>query len=567
MFFKKKKKKNKKVSFADYAFLDSKNLANFDQDAFEGVIERPLEKKVFFYMFLFFFVIVLFFLWKTFYFQIVEGDYYTQKAYSNFKRSVDLFSERGVVFDRNGEELIWNEKNLEDEFNKRFYIGDLGFSHILGFLSYPQKDRTQNFFEKEYRGKGGIEKYLNDELNGVLGKKKIEVNSKGEVISDNILSQPKPGKNITLSIDKDLQKEMAISLDNYIKKYSFVGGAAAMMNIESGEILAMVSLPEYSSEVLTEGKDREKIKSYLNDEANPFLNKVVYGEFVPGSVVKPFIALMGLKNGIVTAEEKIYTNGSIMIPNRYNSSKPSIFRDWKNHGVVDLKKAMAQSSNVYFYILGGGLYNGRKGLGIEVMEKEFLNFGFGKKTGIQFFAEKDGQIPTPEWKKTAFNDARPWSIGNTYYTSIGQFGFSVTPIQVLVAVSSIANNGQVLKPKILKNQKKEVANIIEFSQQNFDDVKRAMRETVLSGTTQTLNFNFIDIASKSGTAQIKRKTRENSWLMGFFPYEKPKYAFVFLAEDGPNDIFSGVSNAAREFFLRIKDIGLGDKYFNQKNKN
>jgi penicillin-binding protein 2 len=197
----------------------------------------------------------------------------------------------------------------------------------LGFLSYPQRDRTKKYFEKEYVGKGGVEKYLNNELNGILGKKKIEVNSKGKIVSDNIFSKAKPGKNVILSIDKNLQSEMASALNNYIKKYSFVGGAAAMMDVESGEILAMVSLPEYSSKILTEGKDKLKIKEYLSDSANPFLNKVVYGEFTPGSVIKPFIAMMGLKNNIMVAKDRIYTNGSIVIKNKYDPSNPSIFRD------------------------------------------------------------------------------------------------------------------------------------------------------------------------------------------------------------------------------------------------
>jgi penicillin-binding protein 2 len=263
-------------------------------------------------------------------------------------------------------------------------------------LSYPQKDSAERFFKKEYVGKGGVEKYLNEELNGILGKKKIEVDSYGRVISDNIISKSKPGKNITLSVDKKLQEKMAISLNTYIKKNSFKGGAAAIMNVENGEILAMVSLPEYSSSVLTEGKDRKKIKQFLNDSANPFLNKMVYGEFTPGSIVKPFVALMGLKNNVVTAKEKLYTNGSIVIANKYNPANPSIFRDWKNHGVVDLYKAMAQSSNVYFYTVGGGILNERKGLGIKKMEEEFLNFGFGQKTGVEFFAEKKGLVPNPE---------------------------------------------------------------------------------------------------------------------------------------------------------------------------
>ena len=560
MFLKNKNKNKKDFLYADSAFLDSKNLADFDSDKFEGVLEKSLDKKVFLWMIILIFFIMMFFLWKTFSFQIIHGQEYLQKSLSNFTRSAVVFSERGVVFDRNGKELIWNTKNENESFSKRSYIDKLGFSHILGFLSYPQRDKSKKYFEKEYVGKGGIEKYFNDVLNGKVGEIKIEVDSHGNIISDNIIRESEHGQNITLSIDVNVQYTIAVALENYLIKHSFIGGAASVIDVENGEIIAMVSLPEYSSTILTEGKDQNQIKVYLDDKSNPFLNKVTYGEFTPGSVIKPFIAMAALKNNIITAKEKVYTNGSIIIPNKYNPANPSIFRDWKNQGIVDLNKAIAQSSNVYFYILGGGIYGGKKGLGIDILEKNFLSFGLGEKTGIQLFAEKQGQIPNPTWKEKAFKDARPWGIGNTYYTSIGQFGFQLTPMQVLVATASLANRGVILKPKVIKGEKREIKRIVNFSEQTFADVKRAMRETVLSGTSQTLNFNFIKIAAKTGTAQIKKNTRENSWVAGFFPYENPKYAFVFLAEDGPIETISGISNATREFFLKMKEEEWGKKY-------
>ncbi len=200
------------------------------------------------------------------------------------------------------------------------------------------------------------------------------------------------------------------------------------------------------------------------------------------------------------------------------------------------------------------------------MEKNYKLFGFGEKTNIQKFAEKKGQIPNPEWKKKAFADARPWNIGNTYYTAIGQFGFLVTPMQALVAVSAIANGGEILEPTITKGSAKKIKRKLNFSEEICKTVKEGMRMTTTEGTTKTLNFDFIKIAAKSGSAQIKRKTRENSWVIGFFPYDKenkikPKYAFVFLAEDGPKTTTRGVSNAAREFFLEIsKDKKAAKEY-------
>jgi penicillin-binding protein 2 len=223
----------------------------------------------------------------------------------------------------------------------------------------------------------------------------LEVNSSGKIVSDNMINPPRAGENIHLSIDAFLQNKMSVALSNYIKEEKFIGGAGAMMDIQTGEILAMVSLPEYSSAIMTDGSDRNQIAKYIFDEAKPFLNKALYGEYTPGSIVKPFVAIAALDQGIITENEKMYTDGKLVIPNRYFPSKPSIFRDWKDHGIVNIKDAIAVSSNVFFYTIGGG-FGGKKGLGIEEMEKNYRNFGFGEKTNIQEFAEKNGQIPNPE---------------------------------------------------------------------------------------------------------------------------------------------------------------------------
>lgn len=223
----------------------------------------------------------------------------------------------------------------------------------------------------------------------------LEVNSSGKIVSDNMINPPRAGENIHLSIDAFLQNKMSVALSNYIKEEKFIGGAGAMMDIQTGEILAMVSLPEYSSAIMTDGSDRNQIAKYIFDEAKPFLNKALYGEYTPGSIVKPFVAIAALDQGIITENEKMYTDGKLVIPNRYFPSKPSIFRDWKDHGIVNIKDAIAVSSNVFFYTIGGG-FGSKKGLGIEEMEKNYRNFGFGEKTNIQEFAEKNGQIPNPE---------------------------------------------------------------------------------------------------------------------------------------------------------------------------
>jgi len=559
-FFNKKRKRRNDFD-ASETFIDSKNLAGFDENKFDGVLERPLGKMSFLGIFFVFIFVLVIFLGKAFYMQIIQGEDYLVRSIGNFKKSSVLFSERGVIFDRNGKELVWNEKNIEDNFSKRVYINKIGFSHILGFLSYPQSDRSGNFFEKEYVGKAGVEKYFNEELNGKLGKKIIEINSVGEIISENKKELPEAGENIYLSIDLDIQKSMAYHLNDFITKYHFDGGAAVLMNIKTGEIIASISLPEYDSNILTNGKEKDVIKSYVFDKNNPFLNRVALGEFTPGSIVKPYIALRALKDDLIDPNEKIYTNGQIVIPNRYYPDNPSIFRDYKNNGIIDMKKALAVSSNIYFYILGGG-FEEREGMGINKLSENFKDFGFGEETGIFEMKEKEGLVPSIEWKKEVFGTN--WNIGNTYYTAIGQFGFLTTPLQIVTAISSIANNGELLVPKMIKDSEKEIKRELEFDDKSYKIIKEGMREAVLMGTAQLLNIPEIKIAAKSGTAERGiNRDRVNSWITGFFPYDDPKYAFVFLAENGHSERLYVVSYAAHQFFKETSKDGSLERLLNE----
>ncbi len=553
--FKKKIKKWRNIDYDDISLVDSKNLSNFDVDKFESVIEEPLSKKNLLGIFFVFLFIIAIFTSKSFYMQIIEGENYLKQAKGNFIKSAVLFSNRGVIFDRNGEELAWNEKNIEAGFANRRYIEEIGFSHLLGFLSHPQKDKFGNFFKKEYVGKSGIEKYLNDKLNGLLGRRILSVDAFGNIISDNIIEAPRIGKNVYLSVDRDIQREMAIILNEFMKERKYEGGVGILMSVEDGQIISKVSLPEYSSQILSDGDDEERIKSYILNEKNPFINRATVGEFAPGSITKPFIALKALKENIFNPNKKFYIGNKIVIPNPYHPDNPSIFRDFRDLGPLNLNRAIAQSSNVFFYVLAGG-YRNKKGLGIDKMHANFVNFSFGEKTEIQYFIEKEGIVPSREWKKDRFGTN--WTIGNTYHTAIGQFGFLITPMQAIVAVSAIANNGKILRPQIIKDSPKSIRRKLNFSEEHFKLIRTAMRETVLSGTTQSLNLPYIKIASKSGTAERGRNLeRINSWIIGFFPYDNPKYAFVFLAENGyRKEGFNPVSIASSRFFKRLYEKDL-----------
>ena len=556
-----KKKKQKNISDISGELFNTSSM----EKKFSDLLEKPLSKKPFIFFTLFLFFISSVFIFRLYQMQIKDYQTYLKAAKNNYIKTEVLFSKRGIITDRNGKELAWNEIKQNEEFDKRKYVQNAGLSHILGFLSYPKKDKFGNYFTKEYTGKAGIEKYYNSYLNGKLGKKIIKINAQRKVVSNNSIIQPEDGKNLKLTIDWNLQKNLYDSIKEYVEEGKYVGGAGIIMDIKTGEILASASFPEFDSNIMTEKKDKQKIREYLKDKRNIFLNRAFLGGYTPGSIVKPFVGLLALEYNIIKPREKIKTYGKLILPNPYNPSKPSIFYDWRNQGTLDLYKAIAWSSDVYFYILGGGLhgiknYANREGLGIKRLYQGLHNFGFGEKTEIEKFKEKSGLVPNPEWKKKVFK--RNWNIGNTYFTSIGQFGFLITPLQAVVAVSALANDGKVLKPVITElGEKGQIKRVLNYKKEDFEIIKKAMRGTVLSGTTQAMNFDFVHPAAKSGTAQIHGNKRVNSWSLGFWPYENPKYAFVVMADNGPKQyLHGGASNIMKKFFLKLKEQKL-DKYF------
>jgi penicillin-binding protein 2 len=192
---------------------------------------------------------------------------------------------------------------------------------------------------------------------------------------------------------------------------------------------------------------------------------------------------------------------------------------------------------------------GQPGLGISNIEKYLRLFGFGSKTGIDFTTDLEGVIPNPEWKKTVFN-GDSWRVGDTYNTSIGQYGVQITPIQALKAVSLIANGGNVITPRIIKTNENQLnLEKINISSDNIEIVKEGMRKTVTEGTAKTLYLPYVKISAKTGTAELGvSKTTVNSWVIGFFPSDKPKYAFALVMEKGKANNQIGAALVMRDVF-------------------
>lgn len=531
----------------DEIFLDSKNLPNFNTQQFEGRLEKPIPKRSIYFLGSFFLFMAIVFMWHVGILQIAKGEAYSKKSENNTLTKQPIFADRGLIYDRKNSLLAWNtwDKTDINKFSSpaRSYISKSGFGLLLGYVSAPAKDSSGNYWQDSFIGKDGIEKSYNTNLTGTNGVRITETDVAGLVQSENTVSQPKAGDNITLSIDARIQEQMYKSIASMASSVSFSGGAGVLMDIKTGELLALTSYPEYNPTILSDGKDKKTITSYFDDKRKVFLNRAVSGLYTPGSIVKPFVAYGALMENVITPIKQILANGSISIPNPYFPDKKSTFKDHGSFGYVDMQKALAVSSDVYFYEIGGG-YQDQKGLGIVNIDKYAHMFGIADKTGIDIGGEKIGTIPTPDWKAKTFN-GEPWRVGDTYNTAIGQYGFQVTPLQMARAVAGIADNGVIPTPHLHLNDtsfdSKKIT--IPVDKENMKVIRDAMRHVVTEGTATALNLPSVKVAAKSGTAQIGvGNTNTNSWIVGFFPYDNPKYTFAILMERGPK-VASG--NATR----------------------
>lgn len=543
--FKKNKQRSSLVD-PDEIFLDSKNIQNFDRQQFEGRIEKPIPQKTVAFLGIAFFLIAFGFGSRLIYLQVKNGDAYRQRSENNILEKVNILADRGIIYDRNKVELAWNQKTGDSEIPTRTYLSP-GLGHLLGYVSYPQKDSTGNYWQPDFIGKDGLEKQYNDNLKGENGSKIIETNALGKVYSENIVNSPKRGADLVTSIDSKLQSQIFSFIKTMSDGQNFNGGAGVIMDVQTGEMLADTSYPEYDSTILSQGKDTTLINDYINNPKKVFLDRSISGLYTPGSIVKPYFALGALAENLITPTKQILSTGSISIPNPYFPDQKTVFKDWRVNGWTDMAQAIAVSSDVYFYSIGGG-FGDQKGLGIANIEKYAKDFGIGTPTGIDLPNEKGGTIPSPDWKLKNF-PGDPWRLGDTYHTAIGQYGFQVTPIEMVRAVGAIANDGKLLTPHLILGDmaKQNQFTMLDTPQSDFDVIHDGMRQAVTTGTATILNVPYVQVAVKTGTAQLgTQKNRDNSWVMGFLPYDHPKYAFVILMEAGPSTTNEGASTIMRQ---------------------
>ena len=303
----------------------------------------------------------------------------------------------------------------------------------------------------------------------------------------------------------------------------------------------MVNLPSFNKNIFVESGHNTEKSRILNSSNHPLFNRSVSGAYNPGSTIKPLVALAALSEGVIDAKKQIFSAGFIEIPNPYFPDKPSRFLDWKPHGWVDLHSALARSSNVYFYEIGGG-FNDTKGLGIDKLKEWWGKFGLGQKTNIDLPSEDNGFLPDPEIKERKTRDI--WRIGDTYNVSIGQGDLLVTPIQLINFIAAIANGGKLYQPYVVKNIigpnneiAKENNQLILSDYSSLSDyiaeVQKGMNDTVDKsyGTAHLLSDLPVTVAAKTGSAQILNNTQTNAFFVGYAPAVNPQIAILVLIEN------------------------------------
>ena len=553
----------------DEIFLDATNLPDLEMSSFEGRVERPLSRKAVFGVCVAFMAVVFIFGSRAFSLQVARGATYAEISRDNTIESWPLFATRGLVYDRNGKELAWNEAPLAsvrtDEngaattteevstttpYALRNYTSDPGFSVLLGFLRYPKADKNGSWWRESYAGMSGLELQYDSQLQGQNGSKMLERDAYRHVVQENITTPPTPGEDLHLSIDADVQTHLYQMLSQHARDNGFTGGAAVIMDVHTGELLAITSFPEYNNQDFTDG-DVAAIADASKSAATPMLNRAVAGLYAPGSIVKPIFAAAALNEHIISPDKQILSTGAITIPNPYDPAHPSVFHDWRPHGWIDMRTALAVSSDEYFYTIGGG-YGDQKGLGISKIDEYAKRFGLGADTGIELPGEQAGTIPTPVWKTQTFPDDPTWRLGDTYHTAIGQYGFQITPIQAVRYVAAIANGGTLLKPQLLASSTPEGVSV-GLPDQYLEIVREGMHLAVTStrddATVKALAIPGISLAAKTGTAQIGAHNEwMNSWSVGFWPADHPRFAYAVVLEHAPAGTPSGAAPGMNPFF-------------------
>lgn len=430
----------------------------------------------------------------------------------------------------------------------RIYRSGRVFSPVLGYTGVVSEDDLKDFPELgggDFVGKTGLEVFYENHLRGNPGVSVKIRDAKGNIIEEKEEIKPEIGKELKLTINSGLQEYFYKRLQSGLSDLGRTVGLGLAIDPRNGQVLAMVNIPSYDNNIFSSSERKGEVAELLTSSLRPLFNRVIGGLYAPGSTIKPLHAVAALSEKIIEPERKVFSPGYLDIANPYNPDKPSRFLDWQYQGWVDVYSALAQSSNVYFYTVGGGaparssgetVYEGPKinGLGIKRLNEWWKKFGLGEVSGIDMYGEKEGVLPTPESREEATGIA--WLLGDTYNVSIGQGDLLVTPLQLLNYIGAIANGGKVYRPYLaLELNHPKIIRDLTGIQESIFEVQKGMELAVQSpkGTARTMQDLPFYVAGKTGSAQVMNKAQENAFFVGYAGMEKddPEIAILVLIEN------------------------------------
>lgn len=469
---------------------------------------------------------------------------------------------------------------IEVEPMRNYLYGNTA-SHIFGYVGEINQEELEASKDKGYRpgdlfGKMGLEKVLESYLKGIDGGQQVEVTASGKPIKVLGQKEPIPGHSVTLTIDIKLQqiaenklKEQLLKLqtDKYKPFPNAKRGAVVALNVKTGEVLAMASIPDFDPNMFARGITQKEWEEISKNPLNPMVNLAIAGTYPPGSVFKMVTATAALEEKVTNENEFVRDTGV------YWTILPK--RCWRagGHGMVNMVRALAESCNIYFYEMG-------RRLGIDNIEKYAKLYGLGSITGIELPGEKPGRVASREYKKNTFTrpDDKIWYPAETLDAAIGQGYNSFTPIQIANYVAAIANDGVWMKPHLIKSiedpdgnivleKNPEIGGQLDFSKDTFRIIKEGMRAVTLpGGTAYSVFADFpISVAGKTGTAEWDVTKDPHGWFVAFAPYEDPEIAVaVFIEQAGSGGTTGGpVARAIFEEYFHLTERETIEDYLTQ----
>lgn len=438
---------------------------------------------------------------------------------------------------------------------KRNYIDGPEFSHLIGYIGKVNKQDMANdsyYLPSDTIGRLGVEASYEDVLRGEHGQLAF-------TSSQNVTSQaPVSGDNLVLNIDADIQEKLYSSVSEILRESGLGEATAIVQDPKSGAVMGMVSFPSYNNNLFNSQLSHEDFDMLFNNPRRPLFNRAISGQYNPGSTIKPFIGMTALQEKIVTASQIVNTDCiSLTVPNPQDPANPYVYRNWRvDTGPFTLRRAIADSCNIYFYTVGGGFGN-IAGLGVQRITDYLSQALADHQLGIDLPGEEHGFLPTPDWKYATKKE--PWYQGDTYNISIGQGDLLTTPLWINTYIGAIANGGAIWQPevasRIVDDQKNTLTTIpphqlgtLPFSIQVINEMKAAMRRTVTDGTGRLFNDLPVTVAAKTGTAEVVKGQRINSLVTLFAPVDNPQIAMTVLIEGSTSN--QGYALRAAKQFLQ-----------------